>query len=156
MSDRILSLTSEARLPGGPFWTLEISRAASGSPGLLFTIKSESADPKDRHLPLLNREMTFIAGDGNAVLAPVMEWLNKDGKLAVSETTEHVSGHVVARAVGLAKEIDAINLTTGEIVVAFGKAGKKSSAFYETDLFTTLNNHRDELRKQLLALTEKD
>ena len=154
MSDRILSQVRESRVPGGQVWTLTAGRSADGAPRMFFTIESKMPDPKDQGIELLNREMTIFIDDGDVFLAPVMEWLNRD-KLAVSETPA-VSGHVVARAVNLAKEIDSINLAIHEAKTASGSAGQKLSAFFESDLFTTLNNYREVLRKQLLALTQKD
>ena len=155
MSDRILSQAREARMPGGQVWTLTAGRSADGAPRMFFTIESKMPDPKDQGIELLNREMTIFIDDGDVFLAPVMEWLNRD-KLAVSETPAVSADDVIQRAVNLAKEIDSINLAIHEAKTASGSAGQKLSAFFESDLFTTLNNYREDLRKQLLALTQKD
>ena len=155
MSDRILSQVRESRVPGGQVWTLTAGRSAAGAPRMFFTIEAKMPDLKDQGIEALNREMTIFIDDGDVFLAPVLEWLNGEEKLAVSETTD-VSGHVIARAVDLARQIDSINLAIHEAKTASGSAGQKLSAFFESDLFTTLNNHREDLRKQLLALTQKD
>jgi len=155
VSDRILSQAREARRPGGPLWTITAGRSAIGAPGVFFTIENMAADPEQRHIAAMNREMTIFIDDGNAFLAPVTEWLNKD-ELAVSETPAPPADDVIQRAVDLARQIDSINLAIHEAKTASGSAGQKLSAFFESDLFTTLNNHREDLRKQLLALTQKD
>lgn len=72
MSDRTLVDYKEDRLPDGPHWGLEIQRSANGQPGLLFTITYDSFDGTLPH-----REMTIVVKDGNALLAPVIEWLKR-------------------------------------------------------------------------------
>jgi hypothetical protein len=76
MANRVLVTYEEERLPEGAHWTLEIQRSAAGQPGLLFTIKTETFSEDDRHIESLNRELTIVVTDGNALLAPVLEWLN--------------------------------------------------------------------------------
>ena len=92
--------------------------------------------------------MTIVVSDAAEFLKPVNDWLNGE----VSETADEV----IQRAVDLARQIDSINLAIHEAKTASGNAGEKTSTFFESDLFTTLNNHRDGLRRQLLALTQKD
>ena len=74
MSNRTLVHYEEERNPEGPYWTLEIQRSSAGQPGLLFTIRSEMFD---RRLAKLDREMTIVVNDGSALLAPVLEWLER-------------------------------------------------------------------------------
>lgn len=70
MSNRILALYEEVPEPGDDtrYW-LEISRSASGQPGLFFTVTWMGSDE--------GGELTVAVEDGNALLAPVIEWLNK-------------------------------------------------------------------------------
>lgn len=75
MSDRVLVTYEEDRLPEGPHWTLTIERSAEGAPGLLLTIKSKMHDPDYQHIEALNREMTIVVNDGEALLEPVLAWL---------------------------------------------------------------------------------
>lgn len=76
MSDRSLAHYEEERLEHGPIWTLDIHRSSAGQPGLFFTIRCEMYDTKYAHL---NQELTIVVEDGNALLAPVLEWL-EEGK----------------------------------------------------------------------------
>jgi len=75
MSDRTLVLYEESRNPEGPYWTLRIERAASGRPGLFFTIEHKMFD---RSREDLDESLTVVVEDGRALLAPVMEWLNDE------------------------------------------------------------------------------
>lgn len=79
MSDRNLVHYEEERLEHGPHWTLDIDRSSAGQPGLLITIRSKMHDPKYSGHPELEREMTIVVEDGNALLGPVLEWL-EEGK----------------------------------------------------------------------------
>lgn len=72
MSDRVLVKYEEDRLPDGPHWGLEIQRSSAGQPGLLFTITFDSVDGTLPH-----QEMTVVVRDGNALLAPILEWLRR-------------------------------------------------------------------------------
>lgn len=72
MADRTLVHYEEERHPEGPYWTLDIDRSAAGQPGLLLTIGMKMFDSNHQHL---DREMTIVVEDGNALLAPVLEWL---------------------------------------------------------------------------------
>lgn len=72
MSDRTLVEYQEERNEEGPYWRLEIQRSAAGQPGLLFTISYESFDGS-----LDPAELTILVDDGNTLLAPVLEWLNR-------------------------------------------------------------------------------
>jgi hypothetical protein len=74
MADRNLVEYLESRNEFGPYWRLKIDRSAAGQPGILVTISMEMYEEKYAHL---NREMTIVVDDGNAVLAPVMKWLNE-------------------------------------------------------------------------------
>lgn len=74
MADRTLVEYLESRNEFGPYWRLKIDRSSAGQPGIIITISTEMYDPKYAHL---NREMTIIVDDANAVLAPVMKWLNE-------------------------------------------------------------------------------
>jgi hypothetical protein len=82
MSNRNLVTYEEERLPEGPHWMLQIDRSAGGQPGLFFTIKTESFSPDDRHIESLNQELTIVVDDGNALLAPVLDWLRANGGAA--------------------------------------------------------------------------
>ena len=73
MSNRTLVAYEEERHGGEPHWRLEIERSAAGTPGLLFTISYKMHNRQYAHL---DREMIVIVKDGNALLAPVMAWLN--------------------------------------------------------------------------------
>lgn len=75
MSDRNLVRYVEKRNPEGPYWRLNIDRSTGGQPGILLTISMDMFDPKYSHL---NQEMTIFVDDGNAVLKPVLDWLNND------------------------------------------------------------------------------
>lgn len=77
MSDRTLVTYEEERNEHGPYWRLQIDRSAAGAPSLLVTISTEMYDPMHSQL---NREMTIVVKDGNALLAPVLEWLNANGR----------------------------------------------------------------------------
>lgn len=73
MGDRTLVLYEEERNAEGPYWRMRIERSSAGQPGLLFTI---SHDPL--HEGMYRREeLTIVVNDGNALLAPVLEWLNR-------------------------------------------------------------------------------
>lgn len=74
MADRTLVEYLESRNEFGPYWRLKIDRSAAGQPGILITISTEMYDERYSDL---NREMTIIVDDANAVLAPVMKWLNE-------------------------------------------------------------------------------
>jgi hypothetical protein len=74
MSDRNLVTYVEPRNEFGPYWRLRIDRSANGQPGLFFTIETEMYD-RDKY-PHLHEELTVVVEDGNALLAPVLEWLN--------------------------------------------------------------------------------
>lgn len=74
MADRTLVLYEEERNEFGPYWRLRIDRSAAGQPGLLFTISTEMYDAE--RYPNLSQELTIVVKDGNALLAPVIEWLN--------------------------------------------------------------------------------
>lgn len=75
MADRTLVLYEEPRNPEGPYWTLRIERAASGRPGLFFTIEHKMFDRDMEHL---DESLTILVQDGNELLKPVMEWLNDE------------------------------------------------------------------------------
>jgi hypothetical protein len=71
MSDRNLVTYEEPRNPEGPYWRLAIDRLSSGQPGLVFTI---SVDHFNDMLP--REELTVVVADGDALLKPVLEWLD--------------------------------------------------------------------------------
>ena len=73
MSDRNLVTYEEPRNPTGPYWTLKIDRSAAGQPGLLLTIETNWFDGNPRG----HNEMTIVVENGNELLAPVLEWLNR-------------------------------------------------------------------------------
>lgn len=75
MADRNIVTYEEDRNDDGPHWTLEIDRSAAGQPGLFFTIKTEMHSARDKMIEPLNRELTVVAKDGVALLAPVLQWL---------------------------------------------------------------------------------
>lgn len=77
MADRNLVHYEEERNPEGPYWTLDIDRSAAGQPGLFFTIESKTFSEADRHIESLNQRMTIVVKDGDALLRPVLEWLQK-------------------------------------------------------------------------------
>ena len=91
MADRNLVHYEEERNSEGPYWTLDIERSAAGQPGLLFTIESKAFSESDRHIEALNRQMTIVVRDGNALLAPVLEWLGRKTAASI-ETMEGARG----------------------------------------------------------------
>lgn len=78
MSDRNLVHYEEERNEHGPYWTLDIDRSATGTPGLFFTIRSASYLERDRNIEALNRELSVFVKDGNELLAPVLAWLAQE------------------------------------------------------------------------------
>jgi len=75
MADRNIVTYEEDRNEHGPHWTLQIDRSAAGQPGLFFTIKTEAHSARDKLIDSLNQELTVVAKDGVALLAPVLSWL---------------------------------------------------------------------------------
>lgn len=65
MGDRTLVLYRESDKQAHPY-QLRIERSSAGAPQLFFTIINE-----------LEEESTIIVDDGNAVLAPVIAWLQE-------------------------------------------------------------------------------
>lgn len=69
VSARTIIKYTEERLPTGPYWTLNVERSASGTPGVLVTIRHESFDGT-----LEPREMTVFVSDADLIFGHVVDW----------------------------------------------------------------------------------